>query len=281
MNEGRADARRVIVVERRRHRLGIGWKELWDSRELLFFLAWRDVKLRYKQTALGASWAVLQPLLTMIVFSIFFGRLAGLGEHTRGVPYPAYVFSALVLWTFLATSVATSANSMLVSTNLVTKVYFPRLVVPFAAVLAGVVDFAFAFAMLLVIIVWYGIPLSPSVLLAPMFVTGTLLTALGVGTLLAALVVSYRDFRYVVPFLLQIWMFLTPVIYPADLVPPRWRWALSVNPMSGLVEGFRAAMTGTPISWPEVITGFAGALLIFLSGSLYFRMVERRFADVI
>jgi lipopolysaccharide transport system permease protein len=269
------------VIEPARGRIGINWSELWHHRELLYFLTWRDVKIRYKQTVLGAAWAVLQPLMTMIVFSLIFGRLAGLGAKTGGTPYPVYVYTGLLPWTFFANAIANSGNSLIGSSNLITKVYFPRLIIPLAAVGAGLMDFAISLVVLFALMGFYGTAISWQVLFLPLFLAGTLVAATGVGALLSALTVAYRDFQYVVPFLVQLWLFVTPVIYPSSLVPQQWRWLLSLNPMAGLIDGFRAAFLGRPLEWPHVGLSLLVAGLLFVGGAAYFRKVERRFADVI
>jgi lipopolysaccharide transport system permease protein len=273
-----------LVIEPRRGRalagiLDLG--ELWRYRELLFFLTWRDVQLRYRQTVLGAAWALLQPLATMFVFAVFLGRLAGLNQKTGGVPYPLQVYSALVLWTFFSASVAASAASVVNNTSLVTKVYFPRLIIPLSSVLSGLVDLFFSLLALLGIFWLSGYGPSWRMLLAPLFVVGAALAAMGTGAFLSALTVAYRDFRYVVPFGLQIWMFVTPIIYPAVLVPPEWRGLLALNPMGGLIEGFQAALLAAAFPWRTISISFASSLLLLLAGSLYFRSVERSFADII
>jgi lipopolysaccharide transport system permease protein len=260
---------------------GLNGRELWRYRELLYFLTWRDVKIRYKQTVLGAAWAILQPFLTMVVFSLFFGRLAGLGGKTGGVPYPIYVYAGLLPWTFFANSITSSGSSLVSSSNLITKVYFPRLIIPLAAIGAGLVDLAVSFIVLLGMMVFYRTVVSWQLVLVPLFLAGTILTATGVGALLSALTVSYRDFRYVVPFLVQLWMFVTPVIYPSSLVPERWRWAQSLNPMAGLIDGFRAAFLFRPLGWASICLSFSVSILFFLAGATYFRHVEHRFADTI
>lgn len=269
------------VIEPVRGWVKIDWKELWRYRELLYFLTWRDVKVRYKQTVLGAAWAILQPFMTMVVFSLFFGRLAGLGQKTGGVPYPIYVYAGLLPWTFFANSLTNSGQSVVGSSNLITKVYFPRLVIPLAAVGAGLVDLCVAFSVLLGMMAFYHTPLSWQLLLVPLFLVGTILAATGVGALLSALTVAYRDFRYVVPFLVQLWMFATPVIYPPTIVPEKWRWALSLNPMAGLIEGFRGAFLGKPLPWEHILLSLGVSLVLFLGGAAYFRKVERDFADII
>jgi lipopolysaccharide transport system permease protein len=261
--------------------VGIDWHELWRFRELLYFLTWRDVKIRYKQTALGAAWAVLQPFLTMVVFALFFGRLAGLEHKTGGVPYPIYVYAGLLPWTFFASALAASGNSLVGSSNLITKVYFPRLSIPLAAVGAGLVDLAVSFTVLFGLMLFYRTPVSWQLLWVPLFLAGTVMVATGVGALLAALTVAYRDFQYVVPFMIQLWLFVTPVIYPPSIVPERWRWVLFLNPMAGLIEGFRAAFLARPLDWLSIGLSMLISLGLFLAGTTYFQQVEDRFADII
>jgi lipopolysaccharide transport system permease protein len=271
----------LLVIEPPRGRGGIEWRVIWRYRELLGFLAWRDVKIRYKQTVLGTAWAILQPFMTMIVFSIFFGRLGGLSEKTGGVPYPIYVYAGLLPWTFFANAVGTSGSSLVGSSNVITKVYFPRLIIPLAAVGAGLVDLAISFGILVAMMLYYGTALTGQILLLPLFLAGTILAATGTGALLAALNVAYRDFRYAVPFMIQLWMFVTPVIYPSSIVPDRWRWLLALNPMAGLIDGFRAAFLARRLDWPHVGISIGVSCLLFLAGALYFQRVERRFADII
>lgn len=277
----------VQIIRASRGYAGIRWGEIWRYRELLYFLTWRDVKIRYKQTVLGAAWAILQPFLTMVVFSLIFGRLAGLGQKTGGVAYPIYVYVGLLPWTFFANSIGTSGHSLVASTNLITKVYFPRLIIPLSAVMAGLVDLAFSFLVLGGMMIYYGVPLSWQVCLVPLLLVGTMLTATGVGAILSALTVAYRDFRYVIPFMLQLWFFVTPVIYPASLIPKKWLWLTALNPMAGLIEGFRSALlSGTPAShavalWPSLGVSLVVATLLFLAGAAYFTTLERRFADII
>ena len=263
-----------------------GWQlinvgELWQFRELLYFLAWRDVKVRYKQTLLGAAWAILQPLLMMAVFSVFFGRLAGV--NTDGLPYPLFVFAGLLPWTFFGTAISSAGNSVVGSERLITKIYFPRLAVPFASVGAALVDFAIAFGMLFVLMIFYATPPSWSLLLTPALVVLIVLAALGVGTLLAALNVAFRDFKHVIPFLVQLWMFATPTVYmqPGSGTFAGWRQILLLNPMIGLVGAFRSATLGKPIEWPQLSLSAAIAVLLFVVGCFYFRRVEDSFADVI
>jgi lipopolysaccharide transport system permease protein len=255
-------------------------RELWQFRGLIYFLIWRDVKVRYKQTVLGAAWAVLQPLLMMVVFTIFFGRMAQVSSGDW--PYPVFVYAGLLPWMFFASAVGSAAQSVVGSERLITKVYFPRLAIPFAAVGAAVVDFAVAFVILLVLMLFYGITPGAGLLLVPVLFGAILLAALGVGTLLAALNVAYRDFRYVVPFLLQLWMFATPSVYmqmPAE--PGGMQALLACNPMVALIAVFRAAVLGGPIPWDTWSVGAGGAVLVFGIGCLYFRKVEDSFADII
>jgi lipopolysaccharide transport system permease protein len=237
------------------------------------------VKVRYKQTVLGFAWAIIQPVMMMVVFSIFFGRLAQMPSD--GLPYPIFVYAALLPWTFFANAVTASGNSVVASANLVSKVYFPRLIIPLASIGAGLVDFAISACVLLLLMVWYGIGWTVNLLMVPLLVVGVMFTALGVGTLLSALTVAYRDFRYVVPFMIQLWLFATPVVYPASLVPVEWRWLLYLNPMAGIVEGFRSAFLGNSLDFTAIGISLGVAVLLFFLGVVYFEKVERRFADII
>lgn len=273
------DAGGITVIEP-----STGWRvldlrELWAYRELIYVLADRDVKVRYKQTALGVAWALLQPVGSMLVFSVFFGMLARIPSD--GLPYPLFVLTALLPWTFFANAVSISGNSLVSSAHLLSKVYFPRLVIPMASIGAGLVDFAIGAGLLLTLLLVYGVGWSLTLLLAPGIVVLILLTALGIGTLLAALSARYRDFRYVIPFMIQLWMFVTPVVYPASLVPEAWRWLLYLNPMTGLIDAFRAACLGTPIGWGGLVLSFLVAASMFVIGLLVFERLERRLADVI
>jgi lipopolysaccharide transport system permease protein len=261
-----------------------GWrsldlKELWAYRELLWVLTARDIKVRYKQTSLGITWAVIQPFMMMIVFSIFFGKLANMPSD--GLPYPIFAYAALLPWTFFANSLGGSSSSLLASSNLINKVYFPRLIIPLSSVGSWLIDFFIASFILLALMLWYGIGWTWNLLAVPFLVVAVTFSALGAGTLLSALTVSYRDFRYVVPFLLQFWMFATPVVYPASIVPEQWRWALHVNPMAGLIEGFRSAFLGRPFDGTALAISSTAAFMMFLIGIAYFEKVERRFADII
>lgn len=262
--------------------VSLNLSEVWRYRELLYFLVWRDVKVRYKQTVLGAVWAILQPLLTMVVFSLFFGRLAGLAARIEGgIPYPVWAFAALVPWSLFAQGLSQSANSLVGSTDLVKKVYFPRLVIPISSVLSGLVDFALAFLVLLGMIGWFGIVPSLNVLLLPIVVLLAIVTALGVGLWLSALNVLYRDVRHTLPFLVQLWLFATPVAYPSTLLPEPWRTLYGLNPMAGVVEGFRWALLRAPAPGPIVWVSAIVAVSLLVSGALFFRRMERTFADVV
>ena len=258
---------------------GLGLKDLWRSRELLYFLTWRDVRVRYKQTALGASWAILQPLLTMIIFTVFFGRLAGVPSD--GLPYPLFSFAALLPWTYFAQSLTQSSNSLVVSQNLLKKIYFPRLVIPVASALGGLVDFATAFVVLIAMMVYYRVGVSLQALMMPVFLVLATITALGVGLWLSAINVKYRDVRYTVPFLTQIWLFATPVAYPSSMVHGKLKVLFGINPMAGVVEGFRWSLLGTAPPGGMIWVSVAVAALLLFTGLRYFRRVERSFADVV
>jgi lipopolysaccharide transport system permease protein len=270
---------RVTIIEPQSGWRLVDWNELWAYRELLYVLTMRDIKVRYKQTVLGFAWAIIQPFMMMVVFSVFFGRLANMPSD--GFPYPIFVYAALLPWTFFANSISSSANSLVGSANLVSKVYFPRLIIPLSSVGSGLVDFAIAGGILLLLMVYYGVGWTSNLFMVPILVIAAAFTALGVGTFLAALNVAYRDFRYVVPFLVQFWMFATPVVYPASLVPREWQWALYLNPMAGVIEGFRSAFLGRPFDVPGILLSLAIAGILFAAGTAYFGKVERRFADII
>lgn len=257
----------------------LDFREVWEYRELLWVLTMRDVKVRYKQTVLGVGWAVIQPILLMVVFSIFFGRLAKMPSD--GVPYPIFAYAALLPWTFFANALAGAGNSLVASSQLISKVYFPRLIIPLASVGSWLIDFAFAVIILLLMMRGYGVGWTWNLLAAPILVIVLMLTALGVGTILSALTVAYRDFRYVLPFLVQLWMFATPVVYPASIVPAKWRWLLNLNPMAGVIDGFRSVFLGRPFDVPAITLSFAIAAAAFIAGIAYFANVERRFADTI
>jgi lipopolysaccharide transport system permease protein len=258
----------------------IDLRELWEYRELLYFLTWRDLKVRYKQTALGAAWAVIQPLFMMLVFSVFFGRLAGVPSD--GMPYPVFTFCALLPWQLFAHALTESSNSLVGNQNLITKVYFPRLMVPMSAVLGGIVDFGIAFVILLGMLVFYGLVPGWQILALPAFVLLAVMTALAVGLWLSALNVQYRDVRYTISFLVQFWLFATPVAYPSSLIPAQWRVLYGLNPMVGVVEGFRWSLLGKPESPSALVLVSTIVVVTLLVGGLYyFRRMEQEFADVV
>lgn len=289
-----------------------GWRlvnagEMWRYRELLYFLTWRDVKVRYKQTLLGASWAVLQPAMMMVVFTVFFGRLADV--PSGGIPYPLFVYAGLLPWTFFATAISSAGNSVVGSEKLITKIYFPRLTIPFAAVGAALVDFAVAFSLMLVLMVWYQVMPTLQLMLVPVLVVMLLLAGLGIGTMLAAMNVAYRDFKYMIPFLVQLGMFATPTVYmdvnaavekpaaevanadqtgePVNTVATDkaetsvLRWILELNPMTGIIAAFRGAILGVTIPWASLAVSAVAVVVLFFAGCLYFRRVESTFADII
>jgi lipopolysaccharide transport system permease protein len=274
-----------IAVSTLRIQPSKGWvslklNELWEYRELLYFLIWRDIKVRYKQTALGATWAIIQPFFTMVVFSLFFGHLARMPSD--GIPYPIFSFAALVPWSFFANGLGQSSNSLVGSANLITKVYFPRLTIPLASVLSGVVDFALAFVVLLGMMLFYRIVPTVNVLWLPLFLLLALITSLGVGLWLSALNVEYRDVRYVVPFITQFWLFVTPIAYPSSLLHEPWRTLYGLNPMVGVVEGFRWALLGTKTApGPIIAVSSTAAAVILITGAFYFRRMEKTFADIV
>lgn len=253
--------------------------ELWQYRELAYFLIWRDLKVRYKQTVLGAAWALIQPLFTMVIFSVFFGKLGRIPSD--GVPYPLFSFAALLPWGFFSNALGQASNSLIGSSNLLTKVYFPRLVIPIASVLSGVVDFAIAFAFLIVMMFAYGTTPGAAVALVPFFFLLTVVASLGVALWLSALNVEYRDVRYVVPFLTQVWLFATPVAYPSSLLSEPWRTVYGLNPMVGVVDGFRWALLGAAAPGAEILVSAGVSLALVVTGAYYFRRMEGTFADVV
>lgn len=260
--------------------VAINLRDLWTYRELLYFLTWRDVKVRYKQTLLGALWAIIQPLFTMLIFTLFFGKLAGI--ESDGIPYPIFAYAGLLPWTFFANAVTNSGNSLVGSSNLITKVYFPRMIIPGAAVAAGLVDFAIAFLILGGLMLYYDIALTWNLLALPLLVALTSLLALGVGLWTSALNVKYRDIRYALPFLIQLWMFASPIIYPASLMPEKWRWILWLNPLTGIIEGYRASLLGqTSFNWTALAISSLITITLLVYSSLEFRRMERTFADVV
>ena len=258
----------------------LGLEELWRFRELIYFFIWRDIKVRYKQTVLGGAWAILQPFCTMVIFSVVFGRLAKIPSES--VPYPIFSFAALVPWTFFANGVTLSSTSLVSDSNLVKKVYFPRLAMPISKVLSGVVDFFLAFLMLLLLMLYYHIRPTVNVIWLPFFLLMALCTSLGVSMWFSAMHVQFRDVQYVIPFLVQVWLYATPVAYPSSLLSPRWRTLYCINPMVGVVEGFRWALLGTKTATgPMIIVSSLTALSLLVGGAYYFRRLEKSFADVI
>ena len=285
------DSRRDNTLEipdnlpRTRRRPSRGWelpkvRELWEYRELLFFFVWRDIKVRYRQTVMGALWAIIQPVFTMVIFSLFFGRLANVPSD--GLPYPIFSYAALVPWTFFATALTQASNSLVMSASMVKKIYFPRLALPIASVMAGVIDFLLAFMVLLVMMLFYGLLPTINVLWLPLFLLLALITSLGVSLWLSAMNVQFRDVHYTIPFLTQAWLFVTPIAYPSSLLSEPWRTLYGLNPMAGVVEGFRWALLGTDTApGPMTLVSAVVALTLFISGAFYFRRMEQGFADVL
>jgi lipopolysaccharide transport system permease protein len=253
--------------------------ELWYSRELLYFLTLRDIKVRYKQTLMGVAWVIIQPLTTALLFTLVFNRFVRL--ETGALPYPLFALSGLLLWLFFANSVINSTHSLVSNANLITKVYFPRMFIPAASVGAGLVDLAVAFLLLIVLCFYYRVGLTLNLLLLPLFVFLMALLALGVGLLSAAVTVKYRDLRHALPFIIQLWMFASPVIYPTSIVPERWRWLVTINPVAGIIEGFRACLTGHPFDWPHLSISAAIAVTLLVFSAYVFRRFEHTFADVV
>jgi lipopolysaccharide transport system permease protein len=277
---GEQNESRIVRIQARNTWLALDLAELWAYRELLYFFVWRDIKVRYKQTVIGAAWAILQPVLTMIVFSLFFGKLAKI--PSQGLPYPIFYYSALLPWMYFATAMQGATNIVVDNQRVITKIYFPRVVLPIASVLSGLLDFAISFGVFLIMMAYYRIVPTASVIWLPAFMLLAVLTALGVGLWLSALNALYRDVRYVVPFLVQFWMFASPVAYPSSLVPERWRWLYGLNPMAGVIEGFRWALTGHGQP-PGILLAASSAavLLLVLSGLIYYHAVEGTMADVV
>ena len=269
----------LVVIEANRAWSISELRDLWAFRELLYFLTWRDVKVRYKQTELGIAWAIIQPLLTMLIFTLFFGRLAGVPSDN--VPYPIFAYAGLLPWTFFANAIANSGNSLVGSANLITKVYFPRMIIPGAAVAAGLVDFAIGFVILVVLMLYYGIAFGWGLLMLLPLVLLTTLLATGMGMWLSGLNVKYRDVRFALPFLIQLWMFVSPVIYPASFLPSKFRWLLWLNPMTGIIEGYRSSLFGLHFNWNALATSAAITFLLLGYAVYSFRRMEKSFADIV
>jgi lipopolysaccharide transport system permease protein len=269
-----------IRIQPSRGWISLKLRELWEYHELLYFLTWRDIKVRYKQTVLGGAWAIIQPFFTMVIFSLFFGKLAKIPSD--GIPYPIFSFAALVPWTFFSNGLSQSSNSLVGSANLIKKVYFPRLVVPISSVVSGTIDFVIAFVVLLGMMLYYGILPTSNIIYLPSLLLLAFVTSLGVGLWLSAMNVQFRDVRYAVPFLVQAWMFASPIAYPSSLLSEPWRTIYGLNPMVGVVEGFRWALLGTNTApGPIIAVSSLAAIVILISGAYYFRRMERSFADVV
>ncbi len=272
-----------LVIEPKTSWVPINLRDMWRYRELFYFLTWRDVKVRYKQTALGAAWAIIQPVGNMLLFTLLFGKLAKLPSDN--IPYPLFAFAGLLPWTFFSNAVSSSGNSLVGSSHLITKVYFPRMIIPAASVLAGIVDFAFAFAVMVALLVWYQVPVGINLLMLPVLALLTSMLALGVGMWLSALHVKFRDIRYVIPFVMQFWMFATPIIYPTSMMPQKYRLLFALNPMTGIIEAYRVALlgklNGSHFNWPAL--GFSAAITIavLVYAAYNFRRMERTFADLV
>lgn len=255
-------------------------RDVWEYRELLYFLVWRDLKVRYKQTVLGVLWAVIQPFFLMVIFSIFFGRLAKI--PSEGIPYPIFAYAALLPWSYFAQSLNACSESLVGNSHLITKVYFPRFIIPVSSILSGLVNFAISFSILLAMMFYYHLIPTSSVLLLPLFIVIAMATALGAGLWFSALNVQYRDIRYAISFLVQFWFFATPVVYPSSLVPRMWRFFYALNPMVGVVEGFRGALVGKgQLDWPMFMVSITVVVFLVITGTLYFRRMEKRFADIV
>lgn len=269
----------LFVIEPTKGFVAVDVRELWHYRDLLYFLTWREISVRYKQTVLGFAWAIIQPLLTMLVFTVFLGRLAKVPSD--GVPYPVFSYLGLLPWTYFANAVTRSGNSLVSNANLLSKVYFPRLLIPLSGTLSALIDFAVAFVILIVLMLVYSVPITASLLFIIPLTILTSIAATGVGMWLAALNVQYRDVQHAVPFLIQLWMFATPVVYPASVVPERWRLVFSLNPMAGIIEAYRTSALGRPMPWASLGVSLAVVLAVTTIGAWQFRRMERRFADIV
>lgn len=269
----------IIVIEPSRGWISLNLGDLFNYYDLIYILVQRDIKVRYKQTVLGVVWAVIQPLFTMLVFTLFFGKLANI--QTDGIPYPIFAYAGLLPWTFFSNAVTNSGNSLITNSSLITKVYFPRLIIPIATVAAGLVDFAIAFVLLIGLMFYYQVTASWNLLMIPFLMILTTLLAIGIGMWMSALNVKYRDIRYALPFAVQLLMFATPIIYPASLVPDKWRWALQINPLAGQIEAYRSAFFGLSFDWTALGVSVLETLALLLYGAYSFRRMEKSFADII
>lgn len=279
VNQPTASASQHVVIKSEEAGVQLNLGDLWTYRELLYFLTLRDIKVRYKQTLMGAAWVIIQPLMTMLIFTLIFNRFVRL--DTKDIPYPLFAYSGLLLWTFFANSVTSGTYSLINNSHLITKVYFPRIFIPAASVAAGLVDFGIASLLLATLAIYYGVKPTWGIALLPLFVLLATALALGTGILVSALTVKYRDLRHALPFIMQFWMFASPVIYPTSIVPETWRWILFANPMTGIIEGFRAALTGQNFDWFLISTSSVVAILLLAVAFYVFRALEDTFADVI
>lgn len=275
------DADRLTVIRPQRGLSALNPAELWRRRDLAWVLAMRDLRVRYKQTLLGVTWAVIQPFATMVVLHLFFGKVLGMADKVGGVPYPVFLYAGLLPWTLFANAVTSSSNSLVGNAHILSKVYFPRLLLPLSATIVPVIDYLIAFVVLAGLMLWFHVPWTLGLLWLAPLVTSTLIAVLGVGILLASLTVSYRDFRYVVPFMLQLWFFMTPVIYSLGFVPERYQWLMNLNPMAGTIDAFRAAILGQPMNLAAWLVSTTVALMILVVGLVWFAKLERKFADVV
>ncbi|CAN5407006.1 ABC transporter permease [soil metagenome] len=269
----------ITKIEPSKTWLKLDLKDLWVYRELLYFLTWRDVKIRYKQTAIGIFWAVLQPVLTTAIFTVIFSNFAKF--QTETIPYPLFALSGLMIWLYVHTSITMASNSFVSNTNLVTKVYFPRLIVPIAATLAGLSDLVFSFALLIILMIYYEVSPTLQILLAPVFFILAILQTVAFGTLFSALNVRFRDFKFALPFALQVWMIISPVFYPTNLLSDKWRLVFAINPLTGILEGFRSALFGTPFDWQVIAVSSASIFVLILFSLFVFKRMEDDFADLI
>ena len=269
----------VVVIEPSKSWVALNLRGLWQYRDLLYILTMRDIKVRYKQTLLGAAWAIIQPLFTMLIFTLFFGKLAGMPSD--GIPYPIFAYAGLLPWTFFSNAVTNSGNSLVGNSNLITKIYFPRMIIPMASVASGLLDFVIAFGLLVVLMFYYGVGLSINLLILPVLLVLTSLLAIGVGMWMSALNVKYRDVRYALPFLVQLGMFASPIIYPLSLVPEKWRWLMALNPLAGQIEAYRSAFFGKPFDWLSLGVSAVLTFAVLVYSAYNFRRMEKSFADII
>lgn len=269
----------LVVIEPSSGWIPLNLSDIWQYRDLLYILTMRDIRVRYKQTLLGATWAIIQPLFTMLIFTLFFGRLAGMPSD--GIPYPLFAYAGLLPWTFFSNAVTSSGNSLVGNSNLITKIYFPRMIIPMASVASGLIDFVIAFGLLVVLMFYYAVGLSINILMLPVLIILTSLLAIGIGMWMSALNVKFRDIRYALPFLIQLGMFATPIIYPSSLVPDKWRWLLALNPLTGQIEAYRSAFFGKPFDWLALGISAILTLAILFYAAYTFRRMEKSFADII